>query len=311
MKVRSKIAVASIATLAVLLSACGGGKVAVRGISPKNPAPANRFMDKRTTIKGPNIEGQWLSQCHDIGFDSYRKFDITFTKGKVRRIVKVFSDANCTKQISNTDSKGLYRFVDKLKNQIYVVEYSLDIPNGWVSTLENVRVSGDLLFVSNLATGPDAGVLEDEPLVRAGGSKNEEPADEELSTDAEFVTSYAEARYAVCFTQGIVTVIDLKQTDLTQTSTGSARIGRKSCDPDEPVRWFDPTFATDVSYINGSPRLDFTDINYTTYIEPSATNSGLLRAGYAAGAFGILLGNSGKCYFLKNTGIEGIPASCN
>lgn len=301
--------------LSTTLPACSHSNAveeALRG----NGNAHGKFSDPRATVAGVDIKGHWVSDCHadDVG-TGFRNFDLTYDAAGFTRKVTHFSDSKCATATKTDESHGEYRFVEKYASDIYVVEYVFEWNQGITTMgLENIRLNGGNLYIGNMASGEPLGVLENEPLHPLGVNPTPNPSTpvhEAPSTKADVVKTYAEARYAVCVIQGQAWVMDFNGADLSSVSSGTMRVGRRNCDiTSVDVKWYTDIINYNASTASGTLQIEIVGLK-DSYIHTDSQGTGLAPQGYPRGAYSLLMGNSGNCYFTKNTGFDGIPESCN
>lgn len=309
---RSKVMVclASVVLSAVALNACS---VKLKGSgSGGDPSPSPKlkgfFGDETPSVSGPDIAGDWASKCNSNwkSEGTYRKFLIKYTADRAERTTATYQDSKCEKQIELKTYSGPYRFIAQLSDDIYTVQYAFELGSGVHQlTQENVKLKDDKLYIADYASGEGMGVLIEEPLSRISGGNNEvQPPPEEPSqpVSAQIAESYSEARYAVCNSQGRVWVIDLNGVLLTQANAGNVKIVAQRC-ADQKPEFGNDTYKVTVTMKDSRPQLVSEETGYgNDHIETWDTGTGLLRSGYPSSAYGVLGGNSGPCFFLKNVG---------
>lgn len=293
----------------LLMAACsvkpsGGGKAQ----GPNPAAPSKKFFDKRATIQGPDVEGQWLSDCNYSSFEkSWRRFEMNFAGESVTRSEKIYSDDECTNLTETKAHNGIFRFIDSLTNDIFVVEYAFDLGGGITNyTMENLKKVDEMIYIGNFASGEGMGVIESEPLKKVDASAGDEKSEETTppqETEARVVTSYQEATHLVCDLQGLITVVDFQGLNLSRNGSSNTKIGYRDCEGQ--VSWYEGEYPVSVTYQGSFPQLSFTTLG-ADRVQTWDTGSGLDLNSYARPAFGVIGGNSGECYFTKSTAVKGL-----
>lgn len=114
------------------------------------PAPV---QDKG--IPGPNIQGQWISDCEPSGSGSgYRVLDVTYGAEDVSRKAHSYHDNQC-QHLAKTDVQaGTYKFIESHRDGSYTMEYRIPVGNGWSALpKEKVLLENDTLYLSDFVIG--------------------------------------------------------------------------------------------------------------------------------------------------------------
>lgn len=275
--------------------------------TPSAPKPTGGgFFDSKLTVQGPAVEGHWRSVCTQESRNLYRQFDLNFKADTVTRDEILFSDATCAKKTSENLSQGRFRFIDAFSDGSFGIEYAFDLGSGMTTfPQEKIFVHESKLFISDFQTGDGASVLSQEPLYLEGTAPNTPTVPKE-PTAAVLAASFSAAKYAFCSVQGFAVLVDFQGTSLSTAGQGSAKIGSKTCNTNEPLKWnTDPTPFT-VTVSDGYPRIHFSggSSSYPDYIRASGSYTGLSSGIETFSSFG---GNSGGCYFTTNGGTQDVP----
>ena len=146
------------ASLVIALGACKA-KIST---TADNPAPVDTFTNQ---VQGPNIEGDWQSGCvQDTWGDGFVVFNVSVQGRNILRTETKFQDNKCVVQVSQLTRMGMYRYLEALKNDIFVVEYKIQMKGGFYYLKENLKLVNDHLWMADRYSGE--GVDPDIELVR-------------------------------------------------------------------------------------------------------------------------------------------------
>ncbi|MGE4130286.1 MAG: hypothetical protein AB7F86_01540 [Bdellovibrionales bacterium] len=294
----SKLNLAVAVVAVFVIGACGKKKDDPGG---KGNPKVTFFGDETPSVPGPNIQGAWDSECNPNwkSAGTFRKFAIVYTADRVERTTTTFGDKKCTRLIESKKLAGPYRFVEKLNQDIYTVQYAFELDGGAHQlTKENVRLDKNVFYIADFAAGEGMGVLTEEPLYARGSLPDPKPQQE-----AKIAEQYTQARYAICNAQGNIWVMDLTQVQLTANGAGRMKITSQTCSEAQPRPWVDGTFRVEVTLRAGYPQMKSLDTGFgRDGIETWDSGTGLQTSGFPRSAMGVINGNSGPCYFLENVG---------
>lgn len=291
--------------LSLMLFGCSAS-VSTDGGATAPSTPVKEFMDERATIQGPDINGTWESDCnYDRGSANYRIFQMTMKDGTVTRTMETFKDSSCKEFIQKKTNTGKFRFIEKLRNEIYAVEYAFDLGQGARAfPQENIRKDEDMILIGNFHVGEGMGVLEDEPLHLV----TPDQPDDQTPQVAQPAKTYAEAKYAICELQRSVLMVDLSALNLTGSGSATVQFASPVCGKE--VKWSAKKYTANVVQKNGYPQITFSTSS-TDGIETWDTGTGLEQNGYIRRPYAVIGGNSGYCYFLKTPVIRKLSPFCD
>lgn len=304
--------IVSYLTMAIAVVNLAGCSAEVSGGSPvETPkATGTGFFDPKPAIVGPLLEGHWISDCRlKPSGKVYRKFDLVVAGEQLTRTESRFTDSKCQVSDSQTRDTGRFRFIDVYADTSYNIEYAFDLGDGkTIFPQEKILLADKKIFLSDFVIGEMGQLLMNEPLFLNGiqpvPGPVTGPAPVPVPQDAILARNYTDAKYAFCETQGRATLLYFNGFSFEVEGSGSAKIARKNCGAVQPLKWEATERAFKVILKNGKPQVSFPQTAYSDRIEPYSYQSGLEGA---SGAYSIIGGNSGECFFLKSEDILGVP----
>lgn len=134
----------------VLLSACSA-KIEGGSGDAQPAATEEPFTHK---IKGPDVEGQWSSDCVKEREDQYRQRKASFKENNILRSDIIYYDSSCTAIKQKYVTVGTYRWANVTNYGGYVVDYRFDLGNGVTQiTGEEILIQGNLMYLSGFSVG--------------------------------------------------------------------------------------------------------------------------------------------------------------
>lgn len=137
------------------------------------PVPVEPFDNK---ITGPSVEGVWTSVCLLDSFEKkYKTKSAEFRGNTIKRTANLYEDRLCQKLSTKNELSGVFRWSDRTSYGGYVVDYKLDLGNGWTSaTREEILVDDGTMYSSDFAVGFGT-IDKDFPMKKAGEVPSPEP----------------------------------------------------------------------------------------------------------------------------------------
>lgn len=135
------------------LSACSAR---IEGAAKNNPAPAKVTEHQ---VPGPAVDGTWKSDCHyNYTSGRYEVVTMTISGQQVSRKQEKFADSVCKNTIKLDEWNGIFRFMKKYGEDIYEVEYQIDLGQGATQyTGENIKLvktkTSSTLWISEYYVG--------------------------------------------------------------------------------------------------------------------------------------------------------------
>ncbi len=172
-------------SLVVALMCCafgaGGCAIKAEGGDPQGApvGPRSRFADKKPSITGPKLEGEWESSCIAVmggPATTYRKIRVRFNDEQVDRMQLKYIDGRCERLESALVDRGTFRFIEAFPDAGFTVEYSFEYGNGIITNpQEKIWKDAFEMFLTDLRTGDALTRANGYRLTRVGGVSDSKP----------------------------------------------------------------------------------------------------------------------------------------
>jgi hypothetical protein len=113
----------------------------------------------KNLVDGPSLDGTWKSVCResDRNYGEYEVITITVSGQNVSRQSAVYVDSACAQPdtTGTVTESGLFRYSTSNSDGVYGLEYQFNLTGlppgmtGTYSSYENVRLDGEILYVSD------------------------------------------------------------------------------------------------------------------------------------------------------------------
>jgi hypothetical protein len=171
----------SVATLSFVLLSVGLTACSIKaegGTDPITPpATKSRFADKKASVAGPPLEGEWESACIAVaGTTSFRKIRVRFNGDQADRMQLRYLDGRCERLESALADKGAFRFIETFPDGGFTIEYSFDYGNGVVTNpQEKVWKDTFEVYLADFRTSDTLSRAQSYRLTRVGGVSDSKP----------------------------------------------------------------------------------------------------------------------------------------
>lgn len=102
-------------------------------------------------LSGPNISGNWVSDCVRGELGGYSRFVLTIADANIQNEEISYNEDTCTNQVSTQVLKGTFTFEKLYSENVYLIKYFIPIDAN-ISTwrYQKIKFENNLLSVSGL-----------------------------------------------------------------------------------------------------------------------------------------------------------------